>query len=97
MSKRFITKNEMVDTLDPQTMRDYIKKILQHVDDCQANNLNPNLERLGHDLIKTSFEFGLVELNSGCSSCSGGCPTSQEKPAGLNKGPGKVIPFKKLH
>ncbi|MDO7785981.1 hypothetical protein [Desulforamulus aquiferis] len=96
MTKRFIIKKEMLDVLDPETMRDYVSNILQHIEDCQGNHSLPNLESLGQDVLKTSFEFGLVDINSGCSGCSGGCPTTKEKTPVSNKS-GKVIPFKKLH
>lgn len=97
MTKRFIPKKELVDIMDPQAMKEFIGKILQQIDECQSPNNNPNLERLGHEVLRTAFEFGLVDINGGCPGCSGGCPSSKEKPHGSDKTPGKVIPFKKLH
>lgn len=102
MTKRFIIRKNMVDILDAATMKNFIHKVLDHIEDCQANrNHNPNLEKLGHDVLKTVFEFGLVNLDGGCSGCGGSChtenPSPEEPKPQNNNGNGKVIPFKKLH
>ncbi|AQS59522.1 hypothetical protein [Desulforamulus ferrireducens] len=100
--KRFIPRWDLVDTLDPATMANFITKFLHKVDECQTHPYyKPNLEKLGHEMLKAAFEMGLININQGCPGCGGGsCPSSQgeHKPTETNNPPrkGKVLQFKKL-
>lgn len=105
MTKRFVPRKDLVDLLDAETMQSFIHKILTHVEESQTHPYyNPNLEKLGHEILRTAFEFGLVNLNGGCPGCGSSCHTSDEPPEETDnpkpaKSPenGKIIPFKKLN
>jgi len=104
MTKRFITRQDLIDKLDTETMKSFIYKILEQIEDCQENSLfTPNLEKLGHDVLQTAFQHGLVDINGGCPGCGGSCHSQEEKNENLpnrkpdSSGNGKVIPFKRLH
>ncbi|GAB6157773.1 hypothetical protein JCM39194_09730 [Desulfotomaculum varum] len=98
MTKRFIPRRDLVDLLDTETMRSFLMHVLQHIDDSQTHPYyNPKLDKLGHEVLKTAFEFGLVNLNGGCPGC-GGCAadTQADKPKPDNTSEkGKIIPFKR--
>ena len=98
--KRFIPRKDLIDTLDKETMKVFITTFLDKVNECQTHPYyKPNLEKLGHELLKAAFEIGLININQGCPGCGGGsCPsaTEESKPK-TNKTSrnGKVLQFKK--
>ncbi|SHK11832.1 hypothetical protein [Desulforamulus aeronauticus] len=101
--RRFIPRKDLIDSLGEDTMRLFITKFLDKVDECQTHPYyKPNLEKLGHEMLRTAFEFGLVNLNQGCPGCSGGSchspaeDTTQRK-TDKTSGSGKVLPFKRLN
>lgn len=108
MTKRFITRKDLLESLDIETLKSFIYKVLDEVDNCQtAPYYNPNLDKLGHEVLRAAFEFGLVNLNSGCPGCSDSCDStgdstnenSEEKDSSKLTTPtlAKIIPFKKLN
>lgn len=104
MTKRFITRKDLLESLDIETLKSFIYKVLDEIDNCQtAPYYNPNLEKLGHEILRAAFEFGLVNLNNGCPGCGDSCDsaneTSEEKDSSKLSSPtlAKVIPFKKLN
>ncbi|AEG59882.1 hypothetical protein [Desulforamulus ruminis] len=100
MSKRFIIRKELVENLDATTMKSFIHKVLDDIDACQSSQpFAPNLEKLGHEVLRAAFEIGLVHLDNGCPGCSGSCSADSTAPeeAKPSNHTCKVIPFKKLH
>lgn len=54
MTKRFIQRNDLVDLLDAETIRSFLRKVLKHVEDNQSHPYyNPNLDKLGYEVLKT--------------------------------------------
>ncbi|AEF94403.1 hypothetical protein Desca_1548 [Desulfotomaculum nigrificans CO-1-SRB] len=102
--KRFITRQDLLDNLNAEIMKQFISLILERIDECQTNaQFNPNLDKLGHDVLKAAFEFGLVNINAGCPGCNGGgchgnspSKETENKPSSKGSNNGKVIPFKRL-
>ncbi|ABO50684.1 hypothetical protein Dred_2167 [Desulforamulus reducens MI-1] len=93
MTKRFISQRGILISMDIEIMKDFISEVLDQIDACQSPPYyNPNLDKLGHEVLRAAFEYGLVNLDGSCPNP--GKPHDNHSKDNKSQGTGKVIPFR---